>query len=101
MAASAPARAEGRAQVAVSVRVDGRTPYGMFEVVELTASTARLRSPLLLELGEQVALRLTRGERVVDVSGRVAAIDRAVAEGDEPITVDALADGAPIAPLLA
>ena len=94
-----PARSDLPAKLAVSVRLDGRSPYAMFELVELTAAVARLRGPLMLELGEEVALRFTRAGRTVDTEGRVAAIARDDAHGDPVTTVD-LADGAALAPIL-
>ena len=93
-----PVRAEAAAAVTVTVVVDGREPDAMFELVELTATVARLRSPLLLEIGEHVGLRLRRGERTLDVEGRVASIVR---DGGEPITIVELIDGPAVAPLLA
>ena len=94
-----PERSPSAASMTVSVRIEGRPPYAMFEVVELTATTARLRSPLLLELGEHVALRVTRGDRSVDVEGRVVEVEKG--EGGEPVsTVELLEGGSAVAPLL-
>ncbi len=87
--------------VTVAVRVDGRAPYAMFELVALTTTDARLRGPLLLELGEQVTLRLTRDTRTVDVEARIAAVARGDGQAD-PVTTVELLDGAGplVAPLL-
>jgi hypothetical protein len=94
-----PERADTSRTIAVSVCVDGR-PYAMFELVELTATAARLRSPLLLELGEHVGLRLERAGRTVDVDGRIASIARGDGHAD-PVTTVELADATALAPLLA
>ncbi len=81
---------------AVAIRLDHRPPYAMFELVEVSAPHLRLRGPLLLELGEQVALRLTRDGRHVDVDGQVSAIDRGPGHADPvtTITLDAAASAA-------
>lgn len=97
------ARPEGSAaptsQVEVAVRLDGRDPYAMFDVVGLTTTEARLRGPLMLEVGEQVTLRLTRAARTVDVQGRISAVTRGEDHAD-PVTTVELIDGAAIEPLL-
>lgn len=93
-----PARADSPARATVSVLVDGREPYAMFELLDLTATTARLRGPLMLEVGEHVGLRLKRGERAVDLEGRIASIAR---DDGDPITTVDLLDGAAVSPLLA
>jgi hypothetical protein len=87
------------AEVAVAVRVDGRTPYAMFELVELTATSMKLRGPLMLELGEHLELQLTRAGRTVDVEGRISAVARGDDHG-EPVTTVQLLDAAAVAPLL-
>lgn len=84
--------------VTVSLRLEGRAPYAMFEVVELTATTARLRSALMLEIGELVALRVARGERTVDVEGRVASLSRG--DGDPVATLELVEGGSALASLL-
>jgi hypothetical protein len=95
------ARVDGDlAQVKVAVRLDGREPYAMFELVALTDGGATLRGPLMLELGEQLALRLTRGDRSVDVEGRITAVDRGDGHAD-PVTTIELTDRAALDPLLA
>jgi len=94
MAAQAPSH-----PVAVTVRLDHRTPYAMFEVVALTTRDARLRGPLVLELGEKVALRFSRDGRNVDVDGTVASVERADGAAVTVVDLDA-ATGAQLAPLL-
>lgn len=87
--------------VAVAVRVDGRKPYAMFELVTLTTVEARLRGPLLLELGEQLTLGLSRHGRTVEVEGKITAVTRGDDHADPETTVE-LAEGAAalITPLL-
>lgn len=87
--------------VAVAVRVDGRAPYAMFELVALTTTDAKLRGPLLLELGEQINLRLTRDAKSVDVEARITGVARGDGQADPVTTVEFL-DGAGllVAPLL-
>ena len=96
-------RAENPAgSIAVAVCIDGREPYRMFEVVTLTEAKAELRGPLMLELGEQLSLRLTRDGRTIDVDGRITGVTRP-ADHSDPVTTVELTDaaGALLAPLLA
>ena len=87
------------ADVTVAVQLDGRS-YGMFELVELTVAKARVRGPLMLELGEQLAMRFTREGKTVEVDGRITEVARGAGH-DDPITTVTLADGGAVAPLLA
>lgn len=88
-------------RIAVAIRLEGRDPYAMFELVELTAASARLRGPLMLELGELINLRLIRDGKIVDVEGRISAVARGDGHGDPVSTVE-LGEGAAdaIAPFL-
>ncbi len=54
----------------------GGEVYEMFDVVSVDTAGARLSGPLLLEIGEVLTLRLSRGELRVEVQGRVAAHQR-------------------------
>ncbi|MBE7450647.1 MAG: hypothetical protein HS111_17625 [Kofleriaceae bacterium] len=66
----------------------------VFDVVRVTASAATLRAPLLLEVGERLTLRVSRGERSVDVGARPV---QRRAQGDDhagPTTDVAFDDGA-------
>ncbi len=67
--------------------------YTMFDVVRVTASAATLRGPLLLEVGERLTLRVSRGERWVDVGARVSGVRRSD-DHAEPTTDVAFDDGA-------
>jgi hypothetical protein len=71
--------------VTVAVVVPDRSPYGMFDVVELTLTGARLRGPLLLELGERLQLRLARRGQTAELGARVTGVRRGDGH-DEPIT---------------
>lgn len=53
---------------------DGR--YEMFDVASVDAAGARLIGPLLLEIGEEVTLRLSRDDAEIDVKARVTAVER-------------------------
>ncbi|HVK76826.1 MAG TPA: hypothetical protein VM734_26050 [Kofleriaceae bacterium] len=71
--------------VTVAVIVRDRSPYAMFDAIEVTATTARLRGPLLLELGERLRLRVARGATAVEVGARVTAVQRGDGHAD-PVT---------------
>jgi hypothetical protein len=73
--------------------------YEMFDVASLDATGARLIGPLLLEIGEEVTLRITSDGTEVEVRARVTRVERG--ERD-PATVIEFVDEAPerLAPLL-
>jgi hypothetical protein len=50
--------------------------YEMFDVASVDARGARLVGPLLLEVGEEVTLRIPRGSGEVEVRGRVTRVER-------------------------
>ena len=54
--------------------------YEMFSVESLDAAGARLTGPLALEIGEEIVLRLVRGDAKADVKARVAKIERGARE---------------------
>ena len=60
-----------------------RLPYEMFDVDTFGADTVRVRGPLLLEIGEEVSLRIERGSESAVVRARVSGHDTA---GDEVVT---------------
>lgn len=84
--------------IQVAVCVDGRDPYKLFEVVELTASKARLRGPLMLERGEQLSLKFTRAGRSAVAEGKIVEVARGDGHTD-PVTTVEIADDAALAPL--
>lgn len=51
-------------------------PYEMFDVESVDLTGARLIGPLLLEVGEEIELRIARGEVGADVTARVTAVER-------------------------
>lgn len=53
--------------------VEGGAEVDVFEVVDITEQLARVRSPYLFEVGEELALRIEEGSRTRDVTGRVRA----------------------------
>jgi hypothetical protein len=50
--------------------------YDMFDVVAVDGDGARVRGPVLLEISEEVPLRVTRNGASVDVRARVAGHER-------------------------
>lgn len=64
------------APITIAVVGAERGPYAMFDVVTVTSAGATLRGPLLLELGEHLTLRVTRGEQSIDVGARVGGVKR-------------------------
>jgi hypothetical protein len=51
--------------------VDDGAEHDIFELVASDASILRVRSALLLEVGEELAVRLHRGGQVTDATARV------------------------------
>ena len=83
------------------------TPTELFETdfefyVALTqvAGNARLRGPLLLEIGESFQVRMTRAEVVVEVATRVVEVVRGAHGESEMVIAFAEADRAKLGPLL-
>ena len=64
------------APITIAVVGAERGPYAMFDVVTVTGAGATLRGPLLLELGERLTLRVSRGDQSVDVGARVGGVKR-------------------------
>lgn len=71
--------------ITIAVVASEHGPYAMFDVVSVTGTGAVLRGPLLLELGERLTLRVTRGAEAVEVGGRVGTVTRGDGHG-EPLT---------------
>jgi hypothetical protein len=91
------------AAAAISISVVGseQGPYAMFDVVAVTTSGATLRGPLLLELGERLTLRVSRGDKSVDVAARIGAVKRG--DGHSEPTTDVVFDdgnGAQLTPIV-
>ena len=63
-------------RVMVAAHADGGTPYAMFDVESVDPEGARLKGPLLLEVGEQVTLTLARGADAVEVKACVTSVER-------------------------
>lgn len=55
------------------VVVDGGAEHDVFETLEVTADVARVRSPFLFEIGEELAIRIAEGGVVTDARARVRA----------------------------
>lgn len=88
-------------RITAAVVVDGRDPYAMYEARQVTAISARLRGPLLLEVGESFTLRMTRGAIAVDVTTRVTEVIRGDGHAEpELIVAFAAGDAAKLGPLV-
>lgn len=61
--------------VRVSVVGDGTT-YEIFSVESVDLAGARLTGPLALEIGEEITLRLTKGDAQAQVTARVKDVER-------------------------
>jgi hypothetical protein len=70
----APASAKS-ADLRVTV-IGGEAAYDMFEVVAVEGADVKVRGPILLEVSEEVPLRVSRNGTSVDVRARVAAHTR-------------------------
>jgi hypothetical protein len=68
-----------------------RAPYDMFDVDAIEASAVRVRGPLLLEIGEEISLRIERGGESAVVKARVTSHD---AVGDDTVTTLSIVDDA-------
>lgn len=53
--------------------VDGEQAHDVFEVLGITDNVARVRSPLLFEIGEELAVRVERDGTATDMVARVRA----------------------------
>jgi hypothetical protein len=67
-----PAVEEARARATVIVLDDGK-PYDLFDVLEIVDDVARVRSPFLFEIGEELAVRVERDNEVFEAQARVRA----------------------------
>lgn len=63
-------------RVMVAAHADGGAPYAMFDVESVDLEGARLKGPLLLEIGEQITLTLARGAEAVEVKACVTSVER-------------------------
>lgn len=53
--------------------VDGEQPYELFDVLEIVDDLARVRSPFLFEIGEELTVRIEQDGQVSDAHARVRA----------------------------
>jgi len=93
MSAAPDTATPGAVHASVIVRDDdasGGAVYEMFDVETVDLGGARLVGPLLLEVGEQVCLRLSRDERAVEVVARVTGVERGERDA---VSVVAFVDG--------
>ena len=66
----------GPVRVLVAAHADGGAPYAMFDVESVDLDGARLKGPVLLEIGEQVTLTLARGGDQLEVKACVTSVER-------------------------
>lgn len=62
--------------------VEGGETVDVFELVELGEATARVRTPYLFEIGEELKLQVERDGQAIAMTGRV----RSHTDEDAPIT---------------
>jgi hypothetical protein len=72
-------------RVSVVGPADG-TAYEIFTVESLDLAGARLTGPLSLELGEEITLRLSRGDAQAEVTARVSGLERGEHEATAVVT---------------
>lgn len=86
--------------IRAAVVVAGREPYSMFDASAVTATGARLRGPLLLEIGETFTVRMSRAAVAVELPTRVVEVVRGDHGESELVIAFTEADRAKLAPLL-
>lgn len=86
--------------ITAAVVVVGREPYAMYQATEVSAVSARLRGPLLLEIGESFTVRMTRAAVTVEVGTRVVEVVRGDHGESEMLVAFTAADRSKLAPLL-
>ena len=62
--------------------VEGGGTLDVFELVELSDATARVRTPYLFEIGEELIVSVERDGKLVEMTGRV----RRHTDEERPIT---------------
>lgn len=72
-------------RVSVMGPADGAS-YEIFSVESLDLAGARLSGPFVLEIGEEVTLRLVKGEVRVDIVARVSGVERGEREATAVVT---------------
>lgn len=87
------------APVRVALVSGARAPYDMFDLDGADATSLRLRGPLMLEVGEEVSLRVERGNQSAVVRARVTGHARN-GHGDVVTTMSYVGDGAAVRRLI-
>ena len=67
-----PAVEPAPARMTMAVLDDGK-PYDLFDVLEIVGEVARVRSPYLFEIGEQLAVRIEKNGEVYEAQAKVRA----------------------------
>lgn len=86
--------------IRADVVIAGRAPYAMYTATAVSPLSARLRGPLLLEIGEAFTLRMSRAAVAVEVPTKVVEVVRSEHGESEMVVAFAEADRAKLAPLL-
>lgn len=86
--------------IRAAVVIAGRTPYAMYTATAVSPLSARLRGPLLLEIGETFTVRMSRAAIAVEVATKVVEVVRGEHGESEMLIAFAEADRGKLAPLL-
>jgi hypothetical protein len=100
---SAPSKKLEPSPLRVTLVHGQRAPYEMFDVDSVGAEDVRVRGPMLLEVGEEVQLRIERGGQSAIIRARVSAHDVGTHGGghDAVTTLSLVGDTAVVRRLIA
>ncbi len=86
--------------IRAAVVISGRAPYAMYTATAVSPLSARLRGPLLLEIGEAFTVRMSRAAVAVELATKVVEVVRNDHGDSEMVIAFAEADRPKLAPLL-
>jgi hypothetical protein len=86
--------------IRAAVVIAGRPPYAMYTATAVSPLSARLRGPLLLEIGEAFTVRMSRASVAVEVLTKVVEVVRNDHGDSEMVIAFTEAERAKLAPLL-
>ena len=87
--------------IRAAVVIAGRALYAMYTATAMSPLSARLRGPLLLEIGETFTVRMSRAAVAVEVPTKVVEVVRNDHGDSEMVIAFTEADRPKLAPLLA
>jgi hypothetical protein len=61
----------GSFSVTTALVLDDGTPYDLLDVLEIAGDVARVRSPFLFEIGEELTVRIEQDGQVFEAQARV------------------------------